>query len=88
MLIREIQHYPERNTKNAIICLSYEELRDISNALHKASKENPALNETRAKMWFLFDIMSNGTFDRTTLTHTMAIMDNRAEYKGDEEWLE
>lgn len=63
MLIREINHYPEMKTKSATVELTYDELRDISNALYECSKTHDKYHQTRTKMFILFEIVKNGSLD-------------------------
>ena len=73
MTIQEINHKPDRNTKNAIIHLDYDEIRDIANLLCSITKQTEYQTEgyktLHRDFFLLFEIVKNGCVDGFTCEH-------------------
>lgn len=78
MLIKEINHKPELKIKDAIISLSYEEIRDIANVfIYISHRDNKDFKPTDSEMKsfkqreqdfnILFDIVKNGSVAQTVI---------------------
>lgn len=79
MLIRGISHYPERGTKTATVELTYDEIRDIKNALNGS-----LYGDTNAKWFYLFEIVKNGCLDEWAINHLYNLI-NPGEISEDED---
>lgn len=78
MLIREINHYPERGTKSATVELTYDEILDISRALHSTDCK------TRTRWFYLFEIVKNGCLDRFAIEKLYEFTHPEEEDKNEE----
>ena len=69
MQIREINHHPEMGIKSATVELTYDEIRDIKNALNGSQYE-----DTNVKWFYLFEIVKNGCLDRWAIVYLWGLV--------------
>lgn len=69
MQIREINHHPEMGIKSATVELTYDEIRDIKNALNGSQYE-----DTNVKWFYLFEIVKNGCLDKWAIDHLWGLV--------------
>ena len=73
MIIHEIIHKPDRQTKTATIHLNYDEIRDIANMLCSITKQPDYQTEgyktLHRDFFWLFEIVKNGLVDGFTCEH-------------------
>ena len=69
MQIREINHHPEMGIKSATVELTYDEIRDIKNALSGSKYE-----DTNVKWFYLFEIVKNGCLDRWAIDYLWGLV--------------
>lgn len=69
MQIREINHHPEMGIKSATVELTYDEIRDIKNALNGSKYE-----DTNVKWFYLFEIVKNGCLDRWAIDYLWGLV--------------
>lgn len=80
MLIRGINHHPEMGIKSATVELTYDEIRDIKNALNGSLYE-----DTNIKWFYLFEIVKNGCLDKWAVDHLWSLVHREEVNEDDEE---